>query len=64
MSDDLKSTVLHDAHVALGARMVPFAGYAMPVQYPDGIMAEASQFRTEAHSLMVAMRAKRLTRRR
>ncbi|MEI7932551.1 MAG: glycine cleavage system aminomethyltransferase GcvT [Alphaproteobacteria bacterium] len=40
MADDLKSTVLHDAHVALGARMVPFAGYAMPVQYPDGIMAE------------------------
>ena len=40
MADDLKSTVLHDAHVALGARMVPFAGYAMPVQYPEGIMAE------------------------
>ncbi|OYX23633.1 MAG: glycine cleavage system protein T, partial [Rhodobacterales bacterium 32-66-7] len=31
---------LHDLHVALGARMVPFAGYEMPVQYPPGVMAE------------------------
>ena len=30
---DLQRTPLHDVHVALGARMVPFAGYAMPVQY-------------------------------
>ena len=35
----LKSTVLHDRHVALGARMVPFAGYNMPVQY-EGVLAE------------------------
>jgi aminomethyltransferase len=40
MDGELKTTVLNDAHVALGARMVPFAGYAMPVQYPEGIMAE------------------------
>ena len=33
-------TPLYDAHVALGARMVPFAGYEMPVQYPAGILAE------------------------
>ena len=33
-------TVLHDAHRQQGARMVPFAGYEMPVQYPTGIMAE------------------------
>ena len=33
-------TPLHDWHVARGARMVPFAGYAMPVQYPPGIIAE------------------------
>lgn len=33
----LKTTVLHDKHVALGGKMVPFAGYSMPVQYPDGI---------------------------
>jgi aminomethyltransferase len=36
----LKTTPLTDAHVALGARMVPFAGYSMPVQYPMGVMAE------------------------
>jgi aminomethyltransferase len=33
-------TSLHALHVALGARMVPFAGYDMPVQYPTGILAE------------------------
>ncbi len=33
-------TPLHDLHHALGARMVPFAGYSMPVQYPLGLMAE------------------------
>ena len=36
----LLQTPLHDRHVALGARMVPFAGYAMPVQYKDGILTE------------------------
>ncbi len=36
---DLKRTPLHDAHVALGARIVPFAGYEMPVQY-EGVLAE------------------------
>jgi aminomethyltransferase len=36
----LLRTPLHGEHVALGARMVPFAGYAMPVQYPAGIIAE------------------------
>jgi aminomethyltransferase len=41
MSDpDLKHTVLYQAHLALGARMVGFAGYAMPVQYRDGVLAE------------------------
>ncbi len=54
MSDDLKSTVLHDAHVALGARMVPFAGYAMPVQYPDGIMAEHKWTRENAGAFDVS----------
>lgn len=37
---DLKRTPLYDTHVALGARMVPFAGWAMPVQYQTGILAE------------------------
>lgn len=40
MTDALRRTPLHDVHVALGAKMVPFAGYEMPVQYPTGITAE------------------------
>ena len=36
----LLTTPLHALHLELGARMVPFAGYAMPVQYPAGILAE------------------------
>ena len=38
--DDLIKTPLYDAHVAAGARMVPFAGYQMPVQYKDGVLKE------------------------
>lgn len=41
-------TPLHDRHVSLGARMVPFAGYDMPVQYPTGILAEHQWARTHA----------------
>jgi aminomethyltransferase len=40
MSTDLLKTPLHALHLELGARMVPFAGYDMPVQYPAGLMAE------------------------
>ena len=40
MSADLLKTPLHDLHQELGAKMVPFAGYAMPVNYPGGILAE------------------------
>lgn len=41
MSDEtLKLTPLYDAHLAAGARMVPFAGYSMPVQYRDGVLKE------------------------
>ena len=41
MSDEtLKTTPLYEAHVAAGARMVPFAGYSMPVQYKDGVLKE------------------------
>ena len=46
--DALKTTPLHDLHVALGARMVPFAGYSMPVHYPDGIIAEHRHCRARA----------------
>jgi aminomethyltransferase len=38
--DDLKKTPLYAAHVAAGARMVPFAGYSMPVQYKEGVLKE------------------------
>ena len=44
----LLQTPLHDLHLRLGARMVPFAGYAMPVQYPGGLMAEHKQCRDAA----------------
>ena len=47
-SDDLLQTPLHALHLALGARMVPFAGYAMPVQYPAGLMAEHHHTRSAA----------------
>ena len=39
-SKDLKQTALHALHVELGAKMVPFAGYDMPVQYPMGVLKE------------------------
>jgi aminomethyltransferase len=44
----LKHTPLTDVHVGLGAKMVPFAGYLMPVQYPTGITAEHTAVRTHA----------------
>ena len=37
---DLKQTALHALHVALGAKMVGFAGYDMPIQYPLGVLKE------------------------
>ena len=43
----LKRTPLYDQHVALGAKMVAYAGYEMPVQYPDGILAEHKAVRTD-----------------
>jgi aminomethyltransferase len=44
----LLQTPLHALHLRLGARMVPFAGYAMPVQYPGGLIAEHRQCREAA----------------
>ncbi len=44
----LKKTPLHALHLSLGARMVPFAGYDMPVQYPAGVMKEHLQTRQAA----------------
>ncbi|NPC56777.1 glycine cleavage system aminomethyltransferase GcvT [Caenimonas soli] len=45
---DLQKTPLHALHLELGARMVPFAGYSMPVQYPAGLMAEHHHTRNSA----------------
>jgi len=44
----LLRTPLYDEHVALGAKMVPFAGWEMPIQYPDGIVAEHRAVRSAA----------------
>jgi len=46
--EELKKTPLHALHLELGARMVPFAGYSMPVQYPAGLMAEHQHTRASA----------------
>ena len=45
---DLKATPLKDLHLELEARMVPFAGYEMPVQYPEGIKTEHLHTREHA----------------
>ncbi|MGE8376244.1 MAG: glycine cleavage system aminomethyltransferase GcvT, partial [Diaphorobacter nitroreducens] len=45
---ELLTTPLNALHIELGARMVPFAGYSMPVQYPMGLMAEHHHTRTAA----------------
>ncbi|MGH6846195.1 MAG: glycine cleavage system aminomethyltransferase GcvT [Methylocella sp.] len=45
---ELARTPLHDLHSALGARMVGFAGFAMPVQYPLGIISEHLHTRARA----------------
>lgn len=44
----LKETPLADLHRALGAKLVPFAGYAMPVQYPAGVLVEHRHTREKA----------------
>ena len=45
---ELNRTPLYDLHVSLGAKMVPFAGYEMPVQYAQGVMQE--HLWTRAHA--------------
>ncbi len=47
MSQTLLQTPLHDRHVALGARLVPFAGWEMPVQY-EGVIQEHRAVRADA----------------
>jgi aminomethyltransferase len=48
MADELKRTPLYEEHQRLGAKLVPFAGYAMPVQYGTGIVAEHQAVRKAA----------------
>jgi len=45
---DLQQTPLYDLHLELGGKMVPFAGYSMPVQYPMGVMKEHLHTRAAA----------------
>ena len=47
-TENLLTTPLNALHIELGARMVPFAGYSMPVQYPAGLVAEHHHTRTAA----------------
>src|SRR6188474_1967500 len=53
MAQTLQSTPLHDRHVALGARMVPFAGWDMPVQY-EGVIQEHRAVREDAGAFDVS----------
>jgi len=53
VSATLRQTPLHDAHVSLGARMVPFAGWDMPVQYA-GVIAEHLEVRARAGAFDVS----------
>src|SRR5579862_4486824 len=46
--EPLARTPLYDLHKSLGAKLVPFAGYEMPVQYPTGIIAEHLHTRAKA----------------
>ncbi|CAM3191286.1 glycine cleavage system aminomethyltransferase GcvT [Pseudomonas plecoglossicida] len=48
MSETLQKTPLHALHIELGARMVPFAGFDMPVQYPLGVLKEHLHTREQA----------------
>ena len=48
MSEALKKTPLNELHRSLGAKMVPFAGYDMPVQFPLGVMKEHLHTREKA----------------
>jgi len=53
MAQTLQRTPLHDRHVALGARMVPFAGWVMPVQY-EGVIQEHRAVRSDAGAFDVS----------
>lgn len=47
-NEQVKKTALYDLHIEQGAKMVPFAGYSMPIQFPLGIVKEHLHTRTAA----------------
>src|SRR3569833_2450598 len=47
-TETLRRTPLYDLHLELGGKMVPFAGYEMPVQYPAGVLKEHLHTREKA----------------
>ena len=55
MAEELLRLGLHDLHVELGGRMVPFAGYEMPVQYPMGVLKEHLHCRAQAGGIGVGI---------
>lgn len=63
-SQQLKQTPLHGLHVDIGARMVPFAGYEMPLQFTSGVLKEHLRTRSAAglfdvsHMGQIALRAR------
>mgnify|MGYP001793324271 CR=1 FL=1 len=60
---DLKHTPLHALHEELGGKMVPFAGYAMPVQYGLGVMKEHLHTRAKAGLFDVSHMGQEILRR-
>ena len=57
-STELAKTALHALHLEHGAKMVPFAGYDMPVQYPLGVMGEHRHCREQAGLFDVSVGAR------
>ena len=58
-SENLKKTPLNGLHRELGAKMVPFAGYEMPVRFEGGIIAE--HLHTRSHAALFDVSALRMT---
>ncbi len=48
LQSNLKKTPLYDFHIEHGGKIVPFAGWAMPVQYKEGLVTEHLHCRKEA----------------
>ena len=48
LDQSIKETALYNVHVELGAKLVPFGGFTMPVSYSEGIQAEYFAVRKEA----------------